>query len=285
MLMLDGCSKGLRASPSTLDVDPAICPVPMKMGCTGGIARASVTSVCMAIRGRAIVPDVEKELGACQAPTGASGGSACVSCAAKKERRRACPNKCSYGKLSEKREYAPIAVYDMAGNRYRDFDREECLGPDFALPLMWMTRTDCVSDTRPDYLVVARAVREAMGASITRLYCEGDGLKRVYQAWSHHKMCRNVDREHVSNNVWFEITCRGVSQRCHDDDCKGYASPPVPLPPAYYRRLFVSPAGADTSAPLLRPRCACSCDRGKNRFLHDSVVKGAGRSPSRESGI
>eukprot|EP00899_Mesostigma_viride_P011412 jgi/Mesvir1/20271/Mv13504-RA.1 len=81
-------------------------------------------------------------------------------------------------------------------------------------------RTDCVSDTRPDYLVVARAVREAMGASITRLYCEGDGLKRVYQAWSHHKMCRNVDREHVSNNVWFEITCRGVSQRCHDDDCK-----------------------------------------------------------------
>eukprot|EP00899_Mesostigma_viride_P001520 jgi/Mesvir1/11369/Mv10269-RA.1 len=240
MLMLDGCSKGLRASPSTLDVDPAICPVPMKMGCTGGIARASVTSVCMAIRGRAIVPDVEKELGACQAPTGASGWKcACVSCAAKKERRRACPNKCSYGKLSEKREYAPIAVYDMAGNRYRDFDREECLGPDFALPLMWMTRTDCVSDTRPDYLVVARAVREAMGASITRLYCEGDGLKRVYQAWSHHKMCRNVDREHARTRP----------------------------PPSYARA------------------CACSCDRGKNRFLHDSVVKGAGRSPSRESGI
>eukprot|EP00899_Mesostigma_viride_P002839 jgi/Mesvir1/12556/Mv21760-RA.1 len=151
-------------------------------------------------------------------------------------------------------------------------------------------RTDCVSDTRPDYLVVARAVREAMGASITRLYCEGDGLKRVYQAWSHHKMCRNVDREHVSNNVWFEITCRGVSQRCHDDDCKGYASPPVPLPPAYYRRLFVSPAGADTSAPLPTPALApapatagktASSTTASSRVLAGLLLAKVGYDPSK----
>lgn len=253
---------------------------------------------------------IEREMGPCRGPPGAGWKCPCAVCAKKKEKRQSCPNKCSYGKIAEKREYVPLAIVGMDGTVYRELTREECLDPAFAIPLMWMTcvrwpddtvkdpvtvtvsppswytpdddptyeeekrkrktvhkpvsggdrgavpvyrRMNGVPDTAAEYLAVSKAVRRAMNASVSRLYCEGEGLKRVYQAWSHHRVCANKGGEHESNNVWFEITCRGVSQRCHDEDCRGFVSVPVPLSPQEYKRLFMSsdvetaPLGADKS--------------------------------------
>lgn len=41
--------------------------------------------------------------------------------------------------------------------------------------------------------------------------------------------CQRINRPHASNRIWFLVTRNGVQQKCHDENCQGYASATVPL--------------------------------------------------------
>eukprot|EP00899_Mesostigma_viride_P000402 jgi/Mesvir1/10362/Mv10563-RA.1 len=83
------------------------------------------------------------------------------------------------------------------------------------------------------------AVREALrGTPISNVFKEGDGQSSVYWVWSRSHVCKNVDRAHANNNVWFEITRNGVFQRCFDDECRGFRSEPASIPYEISVRLF-----------------------------------------------
>eukprot|EP00899_Mesostigma_viride_P005002 jgi/Mesvir1/14502/Mv05201-RA.1 len=83
------------------------------------------------------------------------------------------------------------------------------------------------------------AVKEALrGIPISNVFKEGEGQSSVYWVWSRSHVCKNVDRAHANNNVWFEITRNGVFQRCFDDECRGFRSEPSPIPYEVSVRLF-----------------------------------------------
>eukprot|EP00899_Mesostigma_viride_P027311 jgi/Mesvir1/7765/Mv11708-RA.1 len=78
------------------------------------------------------------------------------------------------------------------------------------------------------------------GVVLTNAFRDGDGSASVYWVWSHNKECANKGGEHENNNVWYEINCNGVFQRCFDENCRGFRSSPTPIPLSIMRRLFGS---------------------------------------------
>eukprot|EP00899_Mesostigma_viride_P012923 jgi/Mesvir1/21631/Mv04053-RA.1 len=100
-----------------------------------------------------------------------------------------------------------------------------------------------VPSSSPIYAAVEKAVRSVAQTGVSRVYQRGQGVHAVYSAWTKHRHCLNVGREHASNNVWFSISYLGISQRCFDDGCAGYASDPVPMLESLYPVLFPPPPG------------------------------------------
>eukprot|EP00899_Mesostigma_viride_P005181 jgi/Mesvir1/14664/Mv05330-RA.1 len=83
------------------------------------------------------------------------------------------------------------------------------------------------------------AVKEALkGTPISNVFKEGEGQASVYWVWTRSHVCKNVERAHNNNNVWFEINRHGAFQRCFDDGCRGFRSEPDPIPYDVSVRLF-----------------------------------------------
>jgi hypothetical protein len=61
----------------------------------------------------------------------------------------------------------------------------------------------------------------------------------TYQIYG-NKYCQNVGRQHKSNGIMFDVDInRGcVFQKCWDQDCRGYRSPPVNVPHAMLPDLY-----------------------------------------------
>eukprot|EP00899_Mesostigma_viride_P027554 jgi/Mesvir1/7984/Mv20124-RA.1 len=100
---------------------------------------------------------------------------------------------------------------------------------------------ESVATDSPIHAAVEKAVRSVASTGVSRVYQRGQGAHAVYSAWTKHRHCLNVGREHASNNVWFSVSYQGISQRCFDDGCAGYASDPFPIPEALYPVLFRPP--------------------------------------------
>ena len=71
----------------------------------------------------------------------------------------------------------------------------------------------------------------------------------VHVTGTNCRYCQNIGRNHRSNRIYFQITTRGVVQRCHDATdvldpemkyglCRDYASTAMPLPPSVSNIIF-----------------------------------------------
>eukprot|EP00899_Mesostigma_viride_P018403 jgi/Mesvir1/26564/Mv16219-RA.1 len=107
---------------------------------------------------------------------------------------------------------------------------------------------DGVELPSPVHAAVERCVRVLAHTPVSRVYKRGEGVHASYAAWTKHRHCLNVGREHASNNVWFSVTYQGVSQRCFDEGCAGYASEPAGISASDRALLFGAPAPADANS-------------------------------------
>eukprot|EP00899_Mesostigma_viride_P007314 jgi/Mesvir1/16584/Mv10120-RA.1 len=137
-----------------------------------------------------------------------------------------------------------VTATEMKTKRRKKFTRLKTAGAEKEAVRFGLHTDEGVDSSSPVHAAVETAVRSVAQTGVSRVYQRGQGVHAVYSAWTKHKFCLNVGREHASNNVWFSISFQGISQRCFDDGCAGYASDPVPIPESAHSALFRPPPDA-----------------------------------------
>lgn len=80
-------------------------------------------------------------------------------------------------------------------------------------------------------------------------------LEEGSDAWyvqTDSRYCERIKDEHRSNHVWFMVNRGRISQKCFNEECKGFAGPEHILPPSIVDEVVTvgSPSGSDFMACL-----------------------------------
>jgi hypothetical protein len=109
-------------------------------------------------------------------------------------------------------------------------DGVECKDAEVLFDMMRHTLPSCYRDAKLE--VWKKSI--VRGSPCWRVRCES-------------KFCINVNREHTSSNVWFQVTPHEIRQRCYCGKdtlhgrnfsaCKDFISPPIPFRPKFTKAL------------------------------------------------
>eukprot|EP00899_Mesostigma_viride_P013514 jgi/Mesvir1/22163/Mv18765-RA.1 len=109
------------------------------------------------------------------------------------------------------------------------------------LPKIMQPRDDEIGESDPAYPLITSLIRKSADAAVTHIFRKGVGMLAYYSAWTKSHKCQNAkaeNKEHRSNNTWFEITKNGVFQRCFDAECTNYRSPAMAEGAPELQQLF-----------------------------------------------
>eukprot|EP00899_Mesostigma_viride_P010892 jgi/Mesvir1/19804/Mv13096-RA.1 len=191
----------------------------------------------------------------------------CIFCTERSKIRKECPSQCKFGKISEKRPYTHRYAIMPDGSKVKETD---------PLTQLWMTSVrmyeftnpGMVSPEHPDWFdpadfevynpknkggVKKKLPKTDATAHLPKIMqprddeidesdpAKGAGMLAYYSAWTKSHKCQNVkgdNKEHKSNNTWFEVTKNGVFQRCFDAECTTYRSPAMAEGSPELQQLF-----------------------------------------------
>jgi hypothetical protein len=193
----------------------------------------------------------------------------CKSCKNKKEFRESCESCDGLGKKDENRVYTPklvigdcertyfssitnynVMLYETSIYNYRD-NKETGMIKECNVDITKKKRTVKVATTNEDQLTLK------VESFIKRNYKATHGKVKIvklikqencFYAEPDDNFCINVDRNHTSSGVYFQITQSGICQRCYckketldgrsHGPCKHYSSPEIPLTKGLQTLLF-----------------------------------------------
>eukprot|EP00899_Mesostigma_viride_P005420 jgi/Mesvir1/1487/Mv14470-RA.1 len=126
------------------------------------------------------------------------------------------------------------------------------------LPKIMQPRDDEVAETDPLHPLLTKILRDVADTTATHIFRKGCGSLAYYSAWTKSHKCQNAasdNKQHKSNNTWFEITRNGVFQRCFDSECTTYRSPVMGEACPELKRLFkenTQKRGSDATSSAYR---------------------------------
>jgi len=196
--------------------------------------------------------------------------SPCKSCKNKKEFRDNCESCEGSGKKDENRVYSPklvlgpcdptyfgsicnysVMLYETSIYNYRDFP-ETTLLKELNVVIKKTKKTtktnqgsNCASEDEAIIKIETFIKRNYKQNLKIIKFTKGDNC---YYAEPDDNFCLNVNRQHTSSVIYFQITPTGISQRCYckketlegrsNGMCKHYASPEIPLTKVLHTLLF-----------------------------------------------
>ena len=100
-------------------------------------------------------------------------------------------------------------------------------------------------------MFVRDSARGLFAAFVTSVLAAGESS--LLLAIGGRRYCANAKREHKSNGVYFVVSkvSGHATQRCHDPDCFGHSSGPIPLPEDVAHDLHAVVAASPSAAPAV----------------------------------